>query len=741
MQRTELMVPPVQPPQETALIAAPLLQMQLLSSLMEQPAAPQPSIDFGAFFRALRRFWPVVILCAALCAGAAAWYLQRTPRLYLALGEISVGQERSELLPSAAVRGEDLKSLEMLKSIERQIAGQNVLLEVARRFDLHHDPGLAGAGAASGLNDDEVVMALTKRVSASLERGTRNIVISVEDTEPQRARDICQAVIDLVVQREPGAMTSIRAKNVAALEKQAAEARGRVDASQQAVNTFREKHPGLPLEENPSDLKTNSYEDRLKALTAESVKAEEEVSSFGAIVDRIRAAGTDINALLSVPGLATQEAAVAQRKTLGEAMAKLAESDYGPKHPTYQTMQKQIAELTGGLLEVLQTAARAEQIRYEKAKDNLARIEREISTLKGNQASFAVVAGEFQKLARELKAARDGYSAVLGRLNEEKTNASSGAGALTVAAEPLVPTNPNKPRPKLILAAGGAAGVMLGLGAVLILMLLDRSIRSVTSGERALRIPALGVLPEIRNASGKGMMVYGRERDGAVSEAFRSLRAALGTGARIQGARSFLFTSARTGEGKSLVAMNFAASLAQQGYRTLLVDANLRSPVIDEVLLESRAERGLADYFAGDCEADARLCQQTTMPNLFLFAAGVPVAHPGEILNEAAFAALLKESLKWFHRVVIDTPAAGRYADALPLARHADAVCLVIRPGLTRRSEALRTVQRLTAAGARPCGFVMNAAPEAVMKEAAAGGPVSSIPLALPAPALPPLRA
>src|SRR6185295_14032766 len=111
-------------------------------------------IDFGVFGRALRRFWPVLILTTTLCLGAAWYYLKHTPTLYVALGEIGVGQERTELLPSAGARGEDLKSLEMLKSIERQIAGQNVLLEVARRFKMHHDPGIAGPRAVEGLHDD-----------------------------------------------------------------------------------------------------------------------------------------------------------------------------------------------------------------------------------------------------------------------------------------------------------------------------------------------------------------------------------------------------------------------------------------------------------------------------------------------------------------------------------------------------------------------------------------------------------
>lgn len=721
--------------------AARDLPMQLLTALMDRPAEEPESIDFAAFGRALRRFWLVPCITVAVCLSAAVYWLQHTPKLYVALAQIAVGQERTELMPSVAKRGEDLKSLEVLKSIEGQIAGQNVLIEVAHRFKLHHDPVLAGPRAAAGLNDDEVVMALSRRVTANLEKGTRLIVISVEDTDPKRARDICQAIVDLVVLRDPGASSALKEKAVVALEKQVSEARSRMDTTQLAVNSFRSRYPNLPLEESPSEMKTNTFEDRLKALSGEVLKAEEEVSAMTGIVQRIDAAGNNINALLAVPGLGTQESAVSQRRALSEAQAKFAEIDYGPRHPVYRTMQQQIAELTNGLLEVLISGATVERARYEKAKRNLDRITSEITALKEQQIQFAGTAGEFQKLARELKASREAYSAVLGRLNEEKTNSGYGESALTVIADPLVPSNPSKPKRLLVAAAGGVAGLISGVGLIALLVLTDRSIRSIAGGERVLRLPGLAALPRVKTAAGEIPLVYGKEKDSPSAEAFRGLRAALGMIGRARAARSFLFTSARAGEGKSYVAVNFAASLAHQGYRTLIIDANLRAPVMDSVFLGRRSASGLADYLSGECGANAKLCQQTDVPNLFLFSAGIPRAHPGEILNELAFARLLEESLKWFHRVVIDTPSAGQYADALPLAGHVDAVCLVVRPGMAKKGWALKTVARLATSGGRPAGFVLNAATDDAVKEEFAGDFAPSLRSSALLPALPATRA
>ena len=73
------------------------------------------------------------------------------------------------------------------------------------------------------------------------------------------------------MKRDPGEASAIKEKSIAALENQVSEARKRMDASQAGVNEFRAKFPNLPLEESPSDMKTNSYEDRLKALNADGL--------------------------------------------------------------------------------------------------------------------------------------------------------------------------------------------------------------------------------------------------------------------------------------------------------------------------------------------------------------------------------------------------------------------------------------------------------------------------------------
>jgi len=98
--------------------------------------------------------------------------------------------------------------------------------------------------------------------------------------------------------------------------------------------------------------------------------------------------------------------------------------------------------------------------------------------------------------------------------------------------------------------------------------------------------PVLAMLGHPHMASAlppESELVVNNDRSGIVAEAFRSLRATVAMNAHVENQRAFLFTSALPSEGKSFSSSNFAATLAQQGLRTLLIDADLRKPSISRV--------------------------------------------------------------------------------------------------------------------------------------------------------------
>lgn len=177
-------------------------------------------------------------------------------------------------------------------------------------------------------------------------------------------------------------------------------------------------------------------------------------------------------------------------------------------------------------------------------------------------------------------------------------------------------------------------------------------------------------------------------------EAFRNLRSQIimrvdpsSEGAR----RPLAVVSHDVGDGKTFMAANLAITLAQLGGRTLLVDADMRSPRLHEMFgLKNGA--GLSTILSG--RAENQVIQQATgAPNLFVLPVGPTPPNPVELVERPAFGLLLNELISKFDHVVVDTPAAAYGSDAAVIAARCGTVLVVARRGESR----LRTLTQLTA--------------------------------------------
>jgi capsular exopolysaccharide synthesis family protein len=191
------------------------------------------------------------------------------------------------------------------------------------------------------------------------------------------------------------------------------------------------------------------------------------------------------------------------------------------------------------------------------------------------------------------------------------------------------------------------------------------------------------------------------------AESFRALRTSLFLLDRESKQRSFLFTSTRAGEGKTFCSINFAASLAQQGLRTLLVDADLRRPMLETLLLGSRGSvPGLTDYLGGS----PLTTHKTKIENLSLLPAGSAVANPSELLARSGLKNLLAEAWLQFDQIVVDSAPIFGVSDTLRIAKDVQTVCVIILAEQTPRKLALRSLQMLSRAGGHTAGVILNAA-------------------------------
>jgi protein-tyrosine kinase len=193
-------------------------------------------------------------------------------------------------------------------------------------------------------------------------------------------------------------------------------------------------------------------------------------------------------------------------------------------------------------------------------------------------------------------------------------------------------------------------------------------------------------------------------------EAFRDLRSQLIPfmmgGERQNHRHAVAVVSAEVGDGKSFIAANLAIAFSQLPGRTLIIDADLRTPRLHDVFgIETGV--GLSGILAGRSEPNV-IKPVEHLPNLYMLPAGVMPPNPAELLQRASFSLLMRELLEKFDYVLVDTPAASHGSDARVIAAHCGACMVIGRKNKTRTPAIQSLVKQLTKSTVKISGVLMN---------------------------------
>jgi len=201
---------------------------------------------------------------------------------------------------------------------------------------------------------------------------------------------------------------------------------------------------------------------------------------------------------------------------------------------------------------------------------------------------------------------------------------------------------------------------------------------------------------------------YAHDSGSARAEMLRSLRTELlmrlGTH---QGAAAFAIVGSRPGEGRSQLCAELALTFAQLAGKTLLVDANLRRPRLNELFIGARPNLGLTEVLLGKTHA-MPLHRVVGPEHLALLTAGTPPANPVDLLSGVQFERLLRDWQRTYNYVLIDTPPTSLRSDAIVIANVVRNVVLVTRRNKTSYAEVSELRRRLDSTDARIVGAVLN---------------------------------
>lgn len=735
-----------------------------------EPPAETPPPGGSELWKVLRRRRFTIALVLVLVVFAAAIWAVTTPPIYTATATLRIEKEEPRVLTFDEVSKQIDPLPDALLTQQRLLQSRTLANRVITRLGLATVPEFADDDAADlftaslgtvrgwvrgllaawtpaplvssidpsdGLvRESPLTRAFQGRLSVDPVRGSRLVKVSFESRDPVLAARVTNAVSDSFLEQTLENKASSGRYASGFLSKQMAEARGRLEAAEAKLNVFLKANginfvaPATLMGRNTGGTERQDLiTQQLATLSDSLVKARGERIAKESLVQQSQ--NRNIEAL---PAVLQSPLIVKLRGDLStlEAEAQQLGQTFRPEYPRMRQLQRSINELRSQIQAEVDRIVQGLDTDFRAARENERQVERAMDTQRAEALKLGDKMVEYNILRRDVDANRELYTSLLTRLKETQISADLLTSPISIVDRAEVPFWPSRPRKGLTIMLAAVVGLLSGVGAGFIVERRDKRIRSGDEMERLLGVPKLGLVPRVRRlgrdavhrgviagrrvgAAHRFALVTHLESASRFAESFRELRTSIlysGTG---QSPRTLMVTSLDAGDGKTALAMNLGVALAQLGGgEVLLVDANLRSPDLHNILGVPRSP-GLSGLLTG--ETDIRgVLTSTTVPRLQLIPAGRCPANPAELLSSRRFTQALEALSERFEHIVVDAPPMFGVSDAITLAPRLDGVVLVLREGRATREEAQEAVQRLWLVRANLLGVVVNDADEVVMR-------------------------
>jgi succinoglycan biosynthesis transport protein ExoP len=321
------------------------------------------------------------------------------------------------------------------------------------------------------------------------------------------------------------------------------------------------------------------------------------------------------------------------------------------------------------------------------------------------------VSDQAQSLRAKIQIQERTYALLLEQYGEAATREALVANSISIVERAAIADSPSSPAAVPYAAMAGLAGWLGGAGIALFLEILKPVIYAPRDLESVAHLPVVAIVPRIWGTPWRRRMpiVFGPDCRAAAAESFRYLQALLHVGdARERSlALTLMVVSAERRVGCSTVAVNLAKQIADSGCSVCLIDANLRSPVLHEVLGASR-NPGLTDAVIAP-HSQPHL-QATNLRGVRVLGSGKNSSYPIETLGSANMAAVLAALARESDVIILDTSPILVAADTLALVPRVQGILLVVESGRSRVSRVSAAVRLIEDMGGLNIGFVLNMA-------------------------------
>jgi polysaccharide biosynthesis transport protein len=480
------------------------------------------------------------------------------------------------------------------------------------------------------------------------------------------------------------------------------EQRQKVEASEQALQRYREQTESVAFED-----RQNIVVQKLADLNAAVTRAKTERIQKEATYNQMKALQADRTGLDTFPAILSNTFIQQQKGELAELQRQQAQlsEKLGPRHPdmvkiglAINTAEQRIQGEIAKVVQAVRNEYLSAQAQEQSLMSALDQQKREALAL--NRKSI-----DYSALQRDAMSNRQIFESLMQRTKETGISGelkTSNIRVIDAAETPRRPASPNVAA-NLLLAFFG--GLTLAVGIAFFFEYLDNRIKTPDEIKAHLGLPFLGLVPALF-AKDLHDPLISKGVPANFSEAFRAVRTNVLFSSADEGPKVIVVTSAGPGEGKTLVASNLAVAMAQAAQRVLLMDADMRRPRVHS-LFGIAQEPGLSNVLVGNAKPSDAV-RITSVPGLWAMPAGMIPPNPAELLGSKRFKEFLGTLGQHFDCVIVDTPPVMAVTDSSIAAHVATGLIFVLGAEMTTRHTAQRAVEQLSHARPKFLGAILN---------------------------------
>lgn len=691
--------------------------------MLELEARGDSQFTLASFWQVLLKRLTSIVVVSIIVATLTGIYTVRMIPIYRATASVEVETNYPQLQSlNEAYRQMPMEDASFLSTQMQILQSDTLAYRTIQELGLEQEPSLAVTVSERGKTPAQIAATRKSKLIEKFKKGltvepvkdTRIIGVNYDNPSPELAAHVANELIHDYIHQEIEARGEFTQLASERMEHQLEDMKAKMEKSQLALLDYERQNLIVSVGD-----KGTINDQRLVQLNGDYTAAEADRVQKQSIYELAK--GNEGAAGIILQDTVLQH--LEEKYTDLKAAYADALAQFGPNFP-------KVARLHDQLVQMQSLIDDAHKRAIEKVhNDYLAAVSREnmladaLDREKGEVSNLNKSMIEHNALKRDFDTNQQLYENLMQRLKDATLASSLQTPNVNIIDEATPPTSPIRPNKPRNLAAGLLVGLILGITVAFVQEALDSSVRTTEEAERLVNAPALAVIPIENDGRRRKQLSPGRpigatgphsvgmevlkRPSSPLAESFRSLRTSVLLSTAPRPPQSLLVTSAQVGEGKTSSATNLAMSFAQRGGPVLIIDADLRRPSIAKTLGVPN-EKGLSSFLTGAHSLEQVIIPYERVPNLWVLPAGPRPPDPAELLSSQMMEATLRDLMKRFTQIVIDSPPLLLVTDAVVLSAMVDGVILVVASGATARGALTRAHRILENAGARVLGIVLN---------------------------------